>query len=212
MSDTDPRTPGEAERLFAAARREELLTALRRRRPLIATDQSAALILHHRLRGPEALRANHPGPFLLGRIPGVLPRAISLPEVTSRAPMRTREASFLVELSVKRTADPSRVFTIGRSATCDLVLDLNQVSKLHTYLGRIDEQWLIADADSSNGTFIDGLRLEANQQYPIDESVRLNISTGIEVYFIEVDTLLGAISEVEAEETRGRDPREGAGA
>jgi pSer/pThr/pTyr-binding forkhead associated (FHA) protein len=49
---------------------------------------------------------------------------------------------------------------VGRDPACDLVIDLPMVSSRHVLLSRRDGQVLIKDLGSSNGTFVNGRRIE----------------------------------------------------
>lgn len=53
------------------------------------------------------------------------------------------------------------MITIGRAANNVMRLNVGSVSKFHAYLTHVkrDNCWFIADANSSNGTFIDGQEL-----------------------------------------------------
>ena len=64
-------------------------------------------------------------------------RDLRLPDVTSR-----------VELS------------IGREYDCDFVLDEPTVSRHHAILRRTPEGWLVRDAGSTNGTLLNGWRID----------------------------------------------------
>ncbi len=49
--------------------------------------------------------------------------------------------------------------TIGRSSECDIVLADDRVSRQHAYLENVAGQILVQDLESSNGTFLNGMRL-----------------------------------------------------
>ncbi len=49
---------------------------------------------------------------------------------------------------------------VGRDPACDWVIDLPMVSSRHALLTRRDGQVLIKDLGSSNGTFVNGRRIE----------------------------------------------------
>jgi hypothetical protein len=51
------------------------------------------------------------------------------------------------------------IFTIGRDAGCDLVLADMTVSRTHAGLRREGGGWLLSDADSTNGTRVNGWRV-----------------------------------------------------
>jgi len=56
--------------------------------------------------------------------------------------------------------EPKRIFTIGRSTDCDIVLADPSVSRHHAELSRIENnKWLLTDFHSKYGTFVmDGNR------------------------------------------------------
>jgi pSer/pThr/pTyr-binding forkhead associated (FHA) protein len=51
--------------------------------------------------------------------------------------------------------------TIGRDATCTIVLDSNLVSKVHARLVRTRDSIALQDLNSSNGTFVNGTRVDS---------------------------------------------------
>src|SRR5206468_12509821 len=52
------------------------------------------------------------------------------------------------------------VTTIGRGQECSLVLNYPQVSRLHARVERTDSGYALLDCDSTNGTHVNGLRLD----------------------------------------------------
>jgi len=56
--------------------------------------------------------------------------------------------------------------TIGRVETNDIQIDDSSVSRFHAFF-QLDAKlaaWFLSDADSKNGTFVDGIRLEKNEK------------------------------------------------
>ena len=60
---------------------------------------------------------------------------------------------------------PDRI-TIGRTANNDVVIADHSVSRLHAYVRRAD-RWLVADAGSKNGSWLDEAPLEARRETPL---------------------------------------------
>lgn len=54
---------------------------------------------------------------------------------------------------------PDRRFTIGRALACDFTLADLSVSRWHARLYREDDQWLLSDLGSTNGTRVNGWRV-----------------------------------------------------
>jgi len=54
---------------------------------------------------------------------------------------------------------PDRRFTIGRAMACDFTLADVSVSRWHARLYREDDQWLLSDLGSTNGTRVNGWRV-----------------------------------------------------
>lgn len=75
---------------------------------------------------------------------------------------------------------PGRSITLGRRRTCDVVLDVPQVSKEHAALrceARADGQWrvLLEDRGSRFGTFVNGVRLQSLEPVPLDVNDQIRI-------------------------------------
>ena len=60
---------------------------------------------------------------------------------------------------------PDRI-TIGRTANNDVVVNEHSVSRLHAYV-RQAEGWVVADAGSKNGSWLNDAELEARREAPL---------------------------------------------
>lgn len=81
----------------------------------------------------------------LGALPGPAPRLLAIePEIVP--------SEFSLE---------GEGCTLGRSALCDVVIPRETVSRLHARIVRDGPRFLLQDADSANGTFVNGERLTA---------------------------------------------------
>lgn len=54
---------------------------------------------------------------------------------------------------------PDALFTLGREKDNGLVLDSNEISRHHARLARTAEGWTVEDLGSSNGTYVNGVRV-----------------------------------------------------
>ena len=59
------------------------------------------------------------------------------------------------------------MITIGRAPNNDIVLPAPSVSKFHAFLREEAGSLLLVDANSSNGTFVNGVRLEPHAATPL---------------------------------------------
>ena len=79
--------------------------------------------------------------------------------------------------------------SVGRAATCDLVLPSPHVSKLHAHLLRAqDGGWEVRDADSSNGTFLRGERLRPGERARLRAGDALRFAF-LETFFLDAGLL-----------------------
>ncbi len=110
--------------------------------------------------------ATHKAPFLLqltdtlGDTQGCPAEGfgtIALPPGKVAAPSDHR----LFELK-KRSSNPfADMITVGRAANNDVVIASPCVSKFHAFFRATPRGWAIVDADSSNGTHVDGVPLRS---------------------------------------------------
>jgi hypothetical protein len=91
---------------------------------------------------------------------------------------------------------PGRDLTIGRAATCDLVLPHEAVSRVHAVVRVVGEQAVVEDR-SSFGCFVDGARLEAGGR-ALGKDERLTIGP----YVLRVAPVARDPSDEAADRTR----------
>ena len=66
-----------------------------------------------------------------------------------------------------------REITLGRSPDSDLIVDDEYASTHHAKLGLINNDWLIQDLNSTNGTYLDGGRVGTPAVVKLNTSVRV---------------------------------------
>lgn len=151
-----------------------------------------------------AFVARYPYPFLVREMTRPSGEWEAVPELagdeerpTARITMATAPAGdgfARDEVYVYRVcpADADRAeggVVIGRGRGCDVVVEDESISTRHAeftlhYDEDEDEKtFLVADLGSSNGTFLDGKRLEPNSPRPIDDSMSLRLGPAVKLQF-----------------------------
>lgn len=83
----------------------------------------------------------------------------------------------------KRPGNPyAHLISVGRSATNDLVVALDTVSKVHGYFVRDGDAWLFNDRGSTNGSWLNERRLTNGQPARLSDGDRLRL--GHDMIFI----------------------------
>ncbi|MGN6428488.1 FHA domain-containing protein [uncultured Leifsonia sp.] len=67
--------------------------------------------------------------------------------------------------------------TIGRSSESGLVIRDDYTSTHHARLLLWNDEWMIQDLDSTNGTFLDGRRVTVPTQVPLDTPIKIGTTT-----------------------------------
>jgi len=66
-----------------------------------------------------------------------------------------------------------REITIGRAANSDLVIDDEFASTHHARLVKMNDDWVVQDLGSTNGTFLDGVRVSTPVPLKVGSEVRI---------------------------------------
>jgi pSer/pThr/pTyr-binding forkhead associated (FHA) protein len=66
-----------------------------------------------------------------------------------------------------------REITIGRSESSDLVIDDEFASTNHAKLVKSNEEWTLQDLGSTNGTFLDGVKVTTPVTFKVGSEVRI---------------------------------------
>lgn len=138
-----------------------------------------------RLRAVETLKRG----YLQGRLStGTFEARVAVAQrAVSRAALRRLLADlaarwFVVDAVVERAQRPALEMTVilsrsprtrvlaGRSRSCDLILATPAVSRRHALLERAPDGWRVTDLGSTNGTFVEGVRVESA---PVEIGARL---------------------------------------
>ena len=75
-------------------------------------------------------------------------------------------------------------FKIGRDKSCQLQLKDSSMSRFHAEVSFDGEKWIVSDLESTNGTFLDGSRI---QQSPLPDEARLEFGIGGPVLLLTIE-------------------------
>ncbi len=88
------------------------------------------------------------------------------------------------------------MITVGRAANNDIVLVDQQVSKFHANFARnVQGQWTITDS-SSNGTWVDGRRLETRTAQPLLPGASIDLAHAVLLSFLPAERMFDEIETV----------------
>lgn len=110
------------------------------------------------LREPTAWHPTHPD----GNQTLLMPAAVAAP----------LEGSALA-IALEPVVRDGQQITLGRNPSCDLQIEEGTVSQLHLIFRREDQGWTVEDPGSTNGSWLDGVRLEKAVRHRLVEGARL---------------------------------------
>lgn len=87
------------------------------------------------------------------------------------------------------------MITLGRAPNNDLVIPDRRVSKFHLYFQHGPRGWTLTDANSTNGTAIDGLELEPRATVALHSGIELELSGTVRAVFLEPPALYELVVE-----------------
>jgi adenylate cyclase len=88
---------------------------------------------------------------------------------------------------------------IGRLPECAITLNVSQVSRYHSRLQRRQGVWYVEDLKSTNGTFLNGVRIETAQRLKHEDTIRIGKTSLIVVLHhteIEPSTQINANTHI----------------
>ena len=90
--------------------------------------------------------------------------------------------------------------TIGHAENNDIVLTNQHVSRFHAYIKPGPKGSTLVDADSTNGTFLDGVRLSPTKPTPLPPEAHISFG-GEVVKYLEPSQLVAHLTELLARPT-----------
>lgn len=89
------------------------------------------------------------------------------------------------------------LFLVGRDAQCDLVISDRQVSRRHAVVSQEDDQYVLKDLGSKNGTFVNGQELAG--PYALQDGDEIQIALCCKLAFVAAESTAPVILEEPAE-------------
>lgn len=138
---------------------------------------------------PEKLRAMCPGPILL-RVPAAVSGQVAVKEDARQALMCLADAADPEQLELHFLPDAADVETlrIGRSTQADVVIVAQAVSRTHAVLRISDGAWVLLDADSTGGTFVEGVKVKPWVPVELSSGTMFKLAS-YEAMFLEPELL-----------------------
>ena len=87
------------------------------------------------------------------------------------------------------------MITVGRDRKADISLNFSTISKTHAFFYAVGSSWVVVDAGSSNGAFVEGLKLTAREPYTLSGGQTIHFGFDVSAVFLPVDELLGYLFE-----------------
>ncbi|MEP6480171.1 MAG: FHA domain-containing protein [Rhodoglobus sp.] len=111
----------------------------------------------------------------------VAPRARPVAPVAPTTPPSSLDARRLVITGGSKEGLeidlPAEQLTVGRSSESGLVIRDDYTSTHHARLLRWPDGWVIQDLDSTNGTYLDGVRVIVPTQVPLNTPVKIGTTS-----------------------------------
>jgi len=76
-------------------------------------------------------------------------------------------------------------YTLGRGEANDITILDGGMSKSHAVIIRADNKFYIEDLNSTNGTYIDGLKLPPNQKYELRHNCQVMFGNSVVIFAAE---------------------------
>ena len=109
----------------------------------------------------------------------------------------SRGMKTLIAMPIRKTRSLyANMVTIGRTEASDIPIKNHNVSKFHAYFSKDEDHFYLVDSGSTNGTWVNGNKLDAHKKTPIQNGDFLMFSKAIESWFYNTEgfyTYLGTM-------------------
>lgn len=98
---------------------------------------------------------------------------------------------------------------LGRSPTADVSIPDQQVSSKHAELSQQGGRWVVVDAGSTNGTFIEGKRVPPHAAQPLSDALPLRFGPDAAFMFLTAESFLPIFRRIQERLGKEEAPRPG---
>lgn len=119
-------------------------------------------------------------------VPTSEPWELTAAGATSSRPTSFDPLIFLVEKGTSANNPFAMGVTVGRVENNDLVVDDASVSRFHAWLQQDERtgEWSLTDAESRNGTWVDGAQLEARRRAVLKDGATVKFGDVVMRFFL----------------------------
>ena len=99
-------------------------------------------------------------------------------------------------VSIEKAANSNAfamMITMGRAENNDLVIPDARVSKFHAYFRQLGEKWLLTDANSTNGTRVDGVLVAPERSVELKSGAVIELAGDVRASFLKPSELFAQI-------------------
>jgi len=125
------------------------------------------------LRDAVAFARAYPHPWLLRESTPGRPAHTSGATLLMPTPSTVAREGLALAIALEPARAGASQVTLGRGHACDVELEDGTLSQLHCVFLKGAEGWRLEDVGSTNGTWVDGLRLAKQQSVPLGDGTRI---------------------------------------
>lgn len=126
------------------------------------------------------------------------PTTFATMRFTPRAETKStaRDTTMIIPVRKRRDSNAfAMMITLGRAPNNDLVIPDQRVSKFHAYFRKLGQQWMINDANSMNGTWVDGQPIPSDRSAALKSGATIRLAETLEMIFLEPGELFTRLNK-----------------
>lgn len=121
----------------------------------------------------------------------------ALDKIRQQSPSRIEAASRVFFLP-DRPVSAEQPLSLGRADDSDIQLEVSTVSVLHAFFARAKEGWTVTDAQSTNGTEVNGQRLEGDASALLKDGDSIRLGPETVAVFLTPEALFDRVAAFRA--------------